>query len=207
MTRCDKTCCSIWCSIVPPNPWGGKYLSEDHFKTSRERKKTEKRKSSSDMYHSVCLNYENPTCKNIIISMSAEDFKFPTVLEKAPILVLICCYQSLWKKSCHKLTEMKLRDPNADRRREKKLKTVSVIKILSPAPWWSLVTRTSLMYQSGYEKNCVCVSVCFDAPITITCHNGAERLPVYLLINAASCQTHTHTFILLPPLVRPMQTL
>lgn len=83
---------------------------------------------------------------------------------------------------------------------KKKLKTVSVIKILSPAPVLSLVTRTSPIYQSGYEKNCVCVSVCFDAPITITCHNGAERLPVYLLINAASCQTHTHTHLYSYPL-------
>lgn len=65
-----------------------------------ERKKTEKRKSSSDTCHSESLNYENPACKNIII-VSTEDVEFPPVLEKAPILVLICCYQSFWKKRCH----------------------------------------------------------------------------------------------------------
>lgn len=106
------------------------------------------------------------------------DSRSPPVLHKAPVFALICCYQSFWREKCHTWNSgIQTRNSGWNR----KLKTVSMMKILSSAVLW--VKR-----QSGFVAR-------DGAPRTrTTCHGGAERQPVHLVINAASCQTHARFY-------------
>lgn len=85
------------------------------------------------------------------------------VLEKVPLLVVICYYQSFWKKDCQRLppfftwTEMKLIDSNADLRQSKKTSSHNH-KDLIPGAFVNVVSQTELLYRCGFRQN-VCASV------------------------------------------------
>lgn len=139
----------------------------------------------------VSLSCENPVCKNIIAYK--EDFKFPPVLEKAPVLVLICCYQSLWKKSCRTFSKMKLSDPNVE-----KVEDCQHYKDFIPSAFVSLVTRTSPIYQ------CVCILM-LPQPLRATMEQKGCRFIFWSMLRAVkhthstftpSCSPHAHSLTL-----------